>query len=239
MLVVEPGRAVRPGHDDLVRGVRPRSGAPLAMSTLGAAARSTRAPAMPSIDRPAERRVEHAGRHDGPAMARGPLQVRAAVRGLVHRLVRCCRCRVAIAEHVHVARAVRAHRAAVGLRLPAVVRRRADLLGGPGVPAVGRAGHGQRRRQRVALPVAAERRPADVDVAEVRAGRPRCRPRSAPCRRTWSTTAWRRSPAPIHARVGPPAAAAARSSVRETAIASKPLNVCVGRVAPKFDVRLA
>ena len=35
-----------------------------------------------------------------------------------------------------------------------------------------------------------------------------------------------------------PAAAAARSSVCETAIASKPRNVWSERVAPKFDVRL-
>jgi hypothetical protein len=36
-----------------------------------------------------------------------------------------------------------------------------------------------------------------------------------------------------------PAAAAARSSVRETAMPSKPRNVCSERVAPRLAVRLA
>src|SRR5436190_12800473 len=38
---------------------------------------------------------------------------------------------------------------------------------------------------------------------------------------------------------GPPKAAVSGSSVRETAIASKPLNTLSERVAPRFDVRLA
>jgi hypothetical protein len=42
----------------------------------------------------------------------------------------------------------------------------------------------------------------------------------------------------IHAALFP-AAAPRTSSVRETAIASKPLNACSERVAPTFDVRLA
>ena len=161
--MVEPGRAVRPGHDDL-GSVAPRpSGRRWRCRRSAPAARSTRAPATPSIDRPAERRVDDAGRHDGRDELRPAKCAPPSVDLYITRTA--CR-RAADPEDVDVAPAVGAHRAAVGLGVVAVVRRRADLLRGPRVAAVAGAGHVQRRRQRLALAVAAERRPADVDVAE-------------------------------------------------------------------------
>lgn len=53
------------------------------------------------------------------------------------------------------------------------------------------------------------------------------------------TTTGAQPAAPTHQALFTPAAAARTSSVRETAIASKPLNACSERAALTFDVRFA
>ena len=147
-------------------------GAPLAMSTLGAGARSLRAPAMPSISGRPCTGSNTPGWVTGPATGAGfdhelrpsaerDIELEGLAAGRLHR---------PDAEYVGVSLRIGADRAAVGRVALAVVRGRADLVLRPRVAAVARGGHDQRRRGR---PVAFCSRsgPADVDVAEERAGR--------------------------------------------------------------------
>src|SRR5207344_167771 len=73
------------------------------------------------------------------------------------------------AEDVRASHAVGADRAAVARVALAVVGGRRDLVDPPGVTAITRHSHLQGRRSGIALFLADEARPADVDVAEERA----------------------------------------------------------------------
>jgi len=106
----------------------------------------------------------------------------------------------------------------------------------PGVTTVVGDTDEQRSRCGVPLLLTAERRPTEVDGAEERTRGRVVRPDLLLSEKIVCETCFETITGGIQAFLSL-AAAACTLSVRETAIASKPLKVASSRVAPKFEVR--